>query len=75
MSWRVTFHCSRAEAETLPESDDLFVHDDAPPVLVVDEPDPRAPDDWRLHAYFEREPSLDELKMLQTTLASERTAH
>jgi ribosomal protein L11 methyltransferase len=64
MSWRVTFHCTRAEAEALPESDDLFPHDDSPPVLVVDEPDPAKPDDWRLHAYFEREPALDELKML-----------
>ena len=64
MSWRVTFHCTRAEAEALPESDDLFPHDDSPPVLVVDEPDPAKPDDWRLHAYFEREPNLDELKKL-----------
>jgi ribosomal protein L11 methyltransferase len=64
MSWRVTFHCSRVEAEAMPETDDLFPHDDSPPVLVVDEPDPAKPDDWRLHAYFEREPTLDELKML-----------
>jgi ribosomal protein L11 methyltransferase len=64
MSWRVTFHCSRAEAEALPDADDLFPHDDSPPVLVVDEPDPAKPDDWRLHAYFEREPTLNELKML-----------
>jgi ribosomal protein L11 methyltransferase len=64
MSWRVTFRCTRAEAEAMPEADDLFPHDDSPPVLVVDEPDPTKPDDWRLHAYFEREPTLDELKML-----------
>ena len=64
MSYRVTFHCSRAEAEALPEADILFPHDDSPPVLVVDEPDPAKPDDWRLHAYFEREPTLDELKIL-----------
>jgi ribosomal protein L11 methyltransferase len=64
LSWRVTFQCTRAEAEALPDADDLFPHDDSPPVLVVDEPDPAKPDDWRLHAYFEREPTLDELKML-----------
>ncbi|HMI41022.1 MAG TPA: 50S ribosomal protein L11 methyltransferase [Sphingomicrobium sp.] len=64
MSWRVTFRCTRAEAEAMPEADDLFPHDDSPPVLVVDEPDPARPDDWRLHAYFEREPTLEELKML-----------
>jgi len=61
---RVTFHCTRAEAEALPDADDLFPHDESPPVLVVDEPDPARLDDWRLHAYFEREPALDELKML-----------
>ena len=64
MSWRITFHCTRAEAEAITEADDLFPHDDSPPVLVVDEPDPAQPDDWRLHAYFEREPTLEELKML-----------
>ena len=64
MSWRVTFHCTRAEAEALPDADVMFPHDESPPVLVVDEPDPARPDDWRLHAYFEREPALDELKML-----------
>ena len=64
MSWRVTFVCTRAEAEALPESDDLFPHDESPPVLVVDEPDPAKPDDWRLHAYFEREPLVAELVLL-----------
>lgn len=64
MSWRVTFHCTRTEAEALPDADHLFANDDSPPVLVVDEPDPAQPDDWRLHAYFEREPTLDDMKML-----------
>ena len=34
MSWRVTLHCNRAEAEALPESEDLFAFSDAPPVIV-----------------------------------------
>ena len=64
MSWRVTFDCTRAQAEALPDGDDLFAHHDSPPVLVADEPDPSNPDDWRLHAYFEREPTHAELVLL-----------
>ncbi len=64
MSWRVTLHCTRAEAEAVAEGEDLFARHDFPPVLVVDEPDPAAPDDWRLHAYFEREPGRSDLVLL-----------
>ena len=52
MSWRVTLHCTRSEAEALPEADDFFAHSDQPPVIVADEPDPSKPHDWRIHAYF-----------------------
>lgn len=64
MSWRVTLPCNRAQAEALPEADDLFAESDAPPVLVADEPDPSRPDDWLVHAYFEHEPSERELALL-----------
>jgi ribosomal protein L11 methyltransferase len=64
MSWRVTLRCSRAEAEALPESADLFAHADEPPVIVADEPDPHAPDDWRIHAYFADQPTTQELVLL-----------
>lgn len=65
MSWRVTLHCTRAEAEALPESADLFAHADEPPVIVADEPDPHAPDDWRIHAYFAEQPTTQELVLLR----------
>ncbi len=65
MSWRVTLHCTRAEAEALPESVDLFPHADEPPVIVADEPDPHAPDDWRIHAYFAEQPTTQELVLLR----------
>ncbi|MFL6778864.1 MAG: 50S ribosomal protein L11 methyltransferase [Sphingomicrobium sp.] len=65
MSWRVTLQCTRAEAEALPESADLFPHADEPPVIVADEPDPHAPDDWRIHAYFAEQPSTQELALLR----------
>lgn len=65
MSWRVTLHCTRAEAEALPESEDLFPFAEQPPVIVADEPDPHAPDDWRIHAYFAEQPSTQELILLR----------
>lgn len=61
---RVTVPCTRAQAEALPKADHLFAEHDTPPVLVADEPDPAHPDDWLLHAYFEHEPTGDELAIL-----------
>ena len=66
MSWRVTLPCTRAQAEALPEADDVFADHDAPPVLVVDEPDPHSPDAWLLHAYFEHPPEEADLRLLET---------
>ncbi len=65
MSWRVTVACTRAQAEALPESDDRFPAACSPPVLVADEPDPARPDDWLIHAYFERVPTSDDLERLK----------
>jgi ribosomal protein L11 methyltransferase len=70
VSWRVTLHCTRAEAEALPESADLFAHADEPPVIVADEPDPHAPDDWRIHAYFAEQPTTQELVLLRRLAAN-----
>ena len=69
MSWRVTLHCTRAEAEALPDSEDLFPFSDSPPVIVADEPDPHAPDDWRIHAYFADQPTTQELVLLRRLAA------
>lgn len=69
MSWRVTLHCTRAEAEALPESADLFAHAEEPPVIVADEPDPHEPDDWRIHAYFAEQPTTQELVLLRRLAA------
>ena len=70
MSWRVTLHCTRAEAEALPESADLFAHADEPPVIVADEHDPHVPDDWRIHAYFADQPTTQELVLLRRLAAN-----
>jgi ribosomal protein L11 methyltransferase len=70
VSWRVTLRCTRAEAEASPEADDLFAYSDQPPVVVADEPDPRAPDDWRIHAYFAEQPTTQELILLRRLAAN-----
>jgi ribosomal protein L11 methyltransferase len=66
MSWRVTLTCTRAEAQALPDSEDLFPFAATPPVIVADEPDPAQPDDWRIHAYFADPPSKEDLTALVT---------
>jgi len=69
VSWRVTLHCNREEAEALPESADLFPLAEQPPVIVADEPDPDLPDDWRIHAYFAEQPTTQELVLLRRLAA------
>jgi ribosomal protein L11 methyltransferase len=65
LSWRVSLDCTRAEAEALPDAGELFPDADAPPVLVADEPDPDRPDEWRIHAYFDRQPGWREMATLE----------
>ena len=62
--WKVTLACTRAEAAAIPFADDAFAELDAPPTLLTDEPDPHAPDDWRLHAYFAEAPRSEWLARL-----------
>jgi len=61
VSWRATVPCTRAQAEALPDADDALPTN---AVLVADEPDPASPDDWLLHAYFDHEPSAEDLAAL-----------
>ncbi len=64
MSVRVTVPCTRAQGEALADSEELFPDSHNPPVLVADEPDESKPDDWLLHAYFEEEPTGEEIAIL-----------
>ena len=61
MSFRVTVGCTRSQAEAIGGADAPFAQFPSPPVLVADEPDPQRPDDWLIHAYFEHEPTAEEL--------------
>lgn len=65
MSWRATLACTRAQGEAIGDADDLFGDSGSPPVLVADEPDPARPDDWLIHAYFEHQPTGEELAALR----------
>lgn len=64
MSYRVTIPCTRAQAEAIPDTGDLFPNANDPPVLVADEPEPSKPDDWLIHAYFEHHPTGEEIVLL-----------
>jgi ribosomal protein L11 methyltransferase len=82
MSWRVSLDCTRAEAEALPDAGDLFPDLDNPPVIVAEEcraravrgtaehgTDPAQSDNWRIHAYFDRQPGWEELQALERLAA------
>jgi ribosomal protein L11 methyltransferase len=71
VSWRATVPCSRAQGEAIADSAELFPNMSDPPVLVADEPDESSPDDWLIHAYFERAPSERELELLAALGAGE----
>jgi ribosomal protein L11 methyltransferase len=64
VSYRVTVPCTRAQAEAIPDPEEIFQDNDVPPVLVADEPDAAKPDDWLIHAYFDRHPTSDEIALL-----------
>ena len=64
MSWRVTVPCTRAQGEAVPEADDLFVDLGTPPVLVADEPDESRPEEWLIHAYFEQDPTGEDIAIV-----------
>jgi len=64
VSFRVTIPCTRAQGEAIGAIEDLPGFGDSPPVLVADEPDDTKPDEWLIHAYFERPPTSDEIAIL-----------
>jgi ribosomal protein L11 methyltransferase len=61
--------CTRAQGEALADVGEVFADREMPPVLVADEPDESRPDDWLIHAYFEHDPSGDDIASL-TNLGS-----
>jgi ribosomal protein L11 methyltransferase len=64
VSFRVTIACNRAQGEAIGAMEDLAGFGDKPPILVADEPDESKPDEWLIHAYFDRQPTGDEIALL-----------
>jgi ribosomal protein L11 methyltransferase len=65
MSWRVTIPCTRDQGERIADAEDLFPRSAIQPVVVADEPDESKPNDWVLHAYFDQQPTDEELERLR----------
>ena len=65
MSWRVTVPCTREQGEAIADTGDLFHAAGSAPVIVADEPDPKKPDEWLLHAYFDQAPGDEEIARLR----------
>jgi ribosomal protein L11 methyltransferase len=61
VSWRITVACTRAQGEAIGALEELPAFGDNPPILVADEPDEARPDDWLIHAYFDHEPTAEDL--------------
>ena len=69
MSFRVTVPCTRVQGEAVAHADELFPAAENRPVLVADEPDASKPDEWVIHAYFDHEPTGEDIALL-TSLGS-----
>jgi ribosomal protein L11 methyltransferase len=61
-SWKVSLPCTKDEAEALKEDISPLAWLDFPPVLMTSEA--ASADEWRLDAYFDREPTAEMLDLL-----------
>jgi ribosomal protein L11 methyltransferase len=66
MSFRVSIPCTRDQGAAIADGAEPFADHDDPPVLVADEPDESRPEDWLIHAYFERRPDDSDLAVLRS---------
>lgn len=64
MNFRVTVPCSCAQGEAIGAMQELPGFGDHPPILVADEPDETKPGEWLIHAYFDHEPTGEEIALL-----------
>lgn len=67
-SWKVTWPCTRAEAEAIDAGAELGI--DPPPVLMTTEDVADDAERWRLDAYFEHEPGPAELTAIAALVPS-----
>ncbi|AEH62930.1 50S ribosomal protein L11 methyltransferase [Zymomonas mobilis] len=65
-SWKLTLPCSKDEAQAVADGEiGAFALLDEPPVIMVTEPDPERPEEWRLDVYFDHEPKAEEIKSIR----------
>lgn len=69
-SWKVSLPCTRGEAEAIAEDITKLAELDPPSVLMTSEVDPKAPENWRLDAYFETRPGKAAVAMLRALAPS-----
>jgi ribosomal protein L11 methyltransferase len=70
MSWKVTLPCTRLEAESLFEADEILAMLDPMPSLVTEETKAFDDQNWQLLAYFPKEPDGDAVALLQSLIPS-----
>jgi ribosomal protein L11 methyltransferase len=69
-SWKVSFPCTRTEAEALRDDISPLAWLDFPPVLMTSEADASTPEAWRLDAYFDHVPTAEMLDLLRSLAPS-----
>lgn len=69
-SWKLTLPCTKEEAEAVERDETPFAAQDDPPIIMSSEPDETKPDEWRLDAYFETEPTAEDIALFRTLAPS-----
>ncbi len=69
-AWKLTFPCTRAEAERINEDVPELALVDPAPALITREPDEARPAKWELSAYFEDKPSAEMIALIQSLVPS-----
>lgn len=70
MSWKATLPCTRAQAEALHEDDEWLANFAMPPTLVADELEAFNAAAWQIQAYFDGEPSVGDIDLLEQRLGT-----
>ncbi len=71
MNWKVSLPCSRAEAEAIHEDDEWLELFDNLPTLVADELEAFNDAKWSIQAYFNAEPLIHDIALLETRLGTQ----
>lgn len=71
-SWKLTFPCTRKQAEQIDFEMEAFAHFDAPPTIVANEPDPARPEDWEISAFFVGKPDNYQIDLIRSLVPGTR---